>query len=63
MSNQRKEYDNPKDAITDLTTLGAAAIINKGLTVWLVSHQFDELVPEIEHVLCLKYLIRHVFYY
>ena len=31
MSNQRKEYDNPKDAITDLTTLGAAAIINKGL--------------------------------
>ena len=31
-----------------------SALINNGLPVWLVSHRFDELVPEIKHVLCLK---------
>ena len=35
-----------KGALSDL--------IKKGLSVWLVSHRFDELVPEITHVLCLK---------
>jgi molybdate transport system ATP-binding protein len=29
-------------------------LIQSGLAVWLVSHRFEELVPEIEHVLCLK---------
>ena len=35
-----------KGAISDL--------IKNGLAVWLVSHRFEELVPEITHVLCLK---------
>ena len=35
-----------KGAISDL--------IKNGLTVWLVSHRFEELVPGITHVLCLK---------
>ena len=29
-------------------------LIKNGLAVWLVSHRFEELVPEITHVLCLK---------
>jgi len=29
-------------------------LINNGLTIWLVSHRFDEIVPEISHILCLK---------
>ena len=29
-------------------------IINNGSTIWLVSHRFDEIVPEITHILCLK---------
>jgi len=29
-------------------------LIKTGLAVWLVSHRFEELVPEITHVLCLK---------
>ena len=35
-----------KKTITDL--------INSGLSIWLVSHRFDEIVPEITHILCLK---------
>jgi len=35
-----------KGALSDL--------IKTGLAVWLVSHRFEELVPEITHVLCLK---------
>jgi len=35
-----------KGALSDL--------IKNGLAVWLVSHRFEELVPEITHVLCLK---------
>ena len=35
-----------KGAISDL--------IKNGLAVWLVSHRFEELVPGITHVLCLK---------
>jgi molybdate transport system ATP-binding protein len=31
-----------------------SGLIQSGLAVWLVSHSFEELVPEIEHVLCLK---------
>jgi hypothetical protein len=31
MSNQKKTYDNPKDAARDLLTIGGAAIINKTL--------------------------------
>ena len=31
-----------------------STLINNGLAVWLVSHRFEELVPEIKHVLCLK---------
>jgi len=50
--------DEPFDGLDTLSVKWLketiSAIINKGLTVWLVSHQFDELVPEIEHVLCLK---------
>jgi len=29
-------------------------LIKNGLSVWLVSHRFEELVPEITYVLCLK---------
>jgi len=29
-------------------------LINNGLTIWLISHRFDEIVPEISHILCLK---------
>ena len=29
-------------------------LIKNGLAVWLVSHRFEELVPGITHVLCLK---------
>ena len=29
MGNQKKLYDNPKDAAKDLLTIGGAAIINK----------------------------------
>tara|TARA_B100000700_G_C15053142_1_gene861394 strand:+ start:2353 stop:3891 length:1539 start_codon:yes stop_codon:yes gene_type:complete len=29
-------------------------LIKSGLTLWLVSHRFDEIVPEITHILCLK---------
>ena len=29
-------------------------LIQNGLTVWLVSHRFEKLVPEIKNVLCLK---------
>ena len=35
-----------KEALSDL--------IKNGLSVWLVSHRFEELVPGITHVLCLK---------
>ena len=35
-----------KGALSDL--------IKNGLAVWLVSHRFEELVPGITHVLCLK---------
>ena len=31
MGNQKKTYDNPKDATRDLLTIGGAAIINKSL--------------------------------
>ena len=31
MGNQKKVYDNPKDAARDLLTIGGAAIINKTL--------------------------------
>ena len=31
MGNQKKTYDNPKDAARDLLTIGGAAIINKSL--------------------------------
>ena len=31
MGNQKKTYDNPKDALKDLFTVGGAAIINKSL--------------------------------
>ena len=31
MGNQKKVYDNPKDAAKDLLTVGGAAIINKTL--------------------------------
>ena len=31
MGNQKKLYDNPKDAARDLLTIGGAAIINKTL--------------------------------
>ena len=31
MGNQKKVYDNPKDAAKDLLTIGGAAIINKTL--------------------------------
>jgi|TARA_R110002020_G_scaffold28083_1_gene89785 hypothetical protein len=31
MSNQRKDYDNPKEAIKDLATIGGAAVIHKAL--------------------------------
>ena len=31
MGNQKKLYDNPKDAAKDLLTIGGAAIINKTL--------------------------------
>ena len=31
MGNQKKVYDNPKDAAKDLFTIGGAAIINKTL--------------------------------
>ena len=31
-----------------------SSLIQNGLAVWLVSHRFEELVPEIKHVLCLK---------
>jgi hypothetical protein len=31
MGNQKKIYDNPKDAARDLLTIGGAAIINKTL--------------------------------
>jgi hypothetical protein len=31
MGNQKKVYDNPKDAARDLFTIGGAAIINKTL--------------------------------
>ena len=29
-------------------------LINSGLPIWLVSHRFDEIVPEISHILCLR---------
>jgi|TARA_R100001594_G_C3988330_1_gene251816 hypothetical protein len=48
MSNQRKEYDNPKDAITDLTTLGAAAIINKGLQKPIVKDTIKKAEDKLE---------------
>ena len=31
-----------------------SSLINNGMPVWLVSHSFDEMVPEIKHFLCLK---------
>lgn len=29
-------------------------LINNGLSIWLISNNFDEIVPEISHILCLK---------
>jgi len=31
-----------------------SGLIKKGIAIWLVSHRFEELVPGITHVLCLK---------
>ena len=31
-----------------------STLINNGQTIWIVSHRFDEIVPEISNILCLK---------
>ena len=50
--------DEPFDGLDKLSVKwlneAISGIINNGVTVWLVSHRFDELAPEINHVLCLK---------
>tara|TARA_R110002020_G_scaffold267795_1_gene482955 strand:- start:171 stop:458 length:288 start_codon:yes stop_codon:yes gene_type:complete len=48
MSNQRKEYDNPKDAIKDLGTLGAAAVVNKALQKPIVTETMKKAGDKLE---------------
>ena len=51
-------FDEPFDGLdsTSVEFLSQiiSGLIQSGLAVWLVSHRFEELVPEIKHVLCLK---------
>ena len=50
--------DEPLDGLDSASAEWLAqsisGLIQSGLAVWMVSHRFEELVPEIEYVLCLK---------
>ena len=47
-------FDGLDTASVNWLALTISGLIQNGLAVWLVSHRFEELVPEIKHVLCLK---------
>ncbi len=47
-------YDGLDSTSAEWLSRTLSRLIWEGLTVWLVSHRFEELVPEITHVLCLK---------
>jgi len=47
-------FDGLDSASSKWLSQSISGLIQSGLAVWLVSHRFEELVPEIEHVLCLK---------
>ena len=47
-------FDGLDSASAEWLSQSISGLIKNGLAVWLVSHRFDELVPEIKHVLCLK---------
>tara|TARA_R100001244_G_C5129748_1_gene125489 strand:- start:51 stop:317 length:267 start_codon:yes stop_codon:yes gene_type:complete len=56
MGNQKKVYDNPKDAVKDLFTIGGAAIINKALQTPIEEGkkkvaEWVEVIPGSEQVL------------
>ena len=50
--------DEPFDGVDSTSakslSKSISVLIRSGLAVWLVSHRFEELVPEIEYILCLK---------
>ena len=47
-------FDGLDSASSKWLSQSISGLIQSGLAIWLVSHRFEELVPEIEHVLCLK---------
>ena len=47
-------FDGLDSASVKRFSQSISRLIQSGLAVWLVSHRFEELVPEIEHVLWLK---------
>ena len=47
-------FDGLDTASAEWLSQSISGLIQSGLAVWLVSHRFEELVPEIKHVLCLK---------
>jgi len=47
-------FDGLDSASSKWLSQSISGLIKSGLAVWLVSHRFEELVPEIKHVLCLK---------
>ncbi len=47
-------FDGLDSASSNWLSQSISGLIQSGLAVWLVSHRFEELVPEIEHVLCLR---------
>ena len=47
-------FDGLDSASAEWLSQSISGLIQSGLAIWLVSHRFEELVPEIKHVLCLK---------
>ena len=47
-------FDGLDSASAEWLSQSISRLIQSGLAVWLVSHRFEELVPEIKHILCLK---------
>ena len=47
-------FDGLDSASSKWLSQSISGLIQSGLAIWLVSHRFEELVPEIKHVLCLK---------
>ena len=47
-------FDGLDTASAKWLSQSISGLIQGGLAIWLVSHRFEELVPEIKHVLCLK---------